>query len=166
VEFKRRTPVGIRLAPVLLLATVLAAYTLSPDAPSLPRRISFLDVQAPSFLVMFDSSSQETREARLERVISYIDENIGDLDRARDIAEVVDVSYETLRKHFRREMGVPIGRYLRQKRIDEARRRLVETDEPVYVVCWKVGYSSDSSGIRAFRQVTGMTMEEYQETVD
>jgi len=39
---------------------------------------------------------------------------------------------------------------------------LVETDDPMYVVCWKVGYSSDNNGIRAFRLCTGMTMEEYR----
>jgi AraC-like DNA-binding protein len=74
----------------------------------------------------------------------------------------VDVAYETLRKRFRREMGVPIGQYLRQKRIDEARRFLLDTNDPVYVICWEVGFSSDSSGIRAFKRETGLTMEEYR----
>lgn len=59
-------------------------------------------------------------------------------------------------------MGVPIGKYVRQVRIDEARRLLVETDDPVYVVCRKVGYSSDSNGIRSFKRHTGMTMKEYR----
>ena len=59
-------------------------------------------------------------------------------------------------------MGVPIGKYVRQVRIDEARRLLVETDDPVYVVCRKVGYSSDSNGIRAFNRYVGLTMQEYR----
>jgi len=74
----------------------------------------------------------------------------------------VDVAYETLRKRFRREMRVPIGQYLRQKRIDEARRLLLDTNDPVYVICWEVGFPSDSSGIRAFKRETGLTTEEYR----
>ena len=58
---------------------------------------------------------------------------------------------------------MPIGTYIRQTRIDEARRLLVETDDPVYVVCWNVGFSSDSSGIRAFKRETGLTMEAYRQ---
>lgn len=101
-------------------------------------------------------------EERIDRVTAYIRENIGDIESAREVAEIVDVSYQTLRKRFRREMGMPFGKYIRQVRIDEARRLLVETDEPVYVVCWKVGYSSDSNGVRAFKRQTGMTMGEYR----
>lgn len=106
--------------------------------------------------------SETTWDERIDRVTSYIEENVGDIERAREVAEVVDVSYETLRKRFRREVGMPIGTYIRQVRIDEARRLLLETDDPVYVVCWEVGFSSDSNGIRAFKRHTGMTMEEYR----
>jgi two-component system response regulator YesN len=106
--------------------------------------------------------SSQTWEDRIERVVSYIHDNVKDIETARDVAGVVDVSYEALRKRFRREIGMPIGQYIRQTRIDEAQRLLVETDDPVYVVCLTVGYSSDSSGIRAFKKATGMTMEAYR----
>lgn len=106
--------------------------------------------------------SDTTWEERINRVTSHIEENVGDIETAREVAEIVDVSYETLRKQFRREVGIPIGTYIRQARIDEARRLLIETDDPVYVVCWKVGFSSDSNGIRAFKRETGRTMGEYR----
>ena len=104
-----------------------------------------------------------TWDERIDRVTSHIEENIGDIETAREAAEVIDVSYEALRKRFRREMGTPLGKYIRQARIDEMKRLLIETDEPVYVVCRRVGYSSDSSGIRAFRQCTDTTMKEYRQ---
>lgn len=107
--------------------------------------------------------SDATWDRRLDRVTTYIENHLADIQTACDVADVVDVSYETLRKRFRRKLGVPIGTYIRQTRIDEARRRLLETDEPVYVVCWKVGFSSDSNGIRAFKRQMGMTMGEYRQ---
>lgn len=99
---------------------------------------------------------------RIKRVTSYIEDHLEEIDSPRECAEVVDVSYEALRKQFRRAKGMPVGKYIRQARIDEARRRLLETDEPVYKICWKVGFSSDSNGIRAFKRCTGMTMGEYR----
>jgi len=111
---------------------------------------------------MSDSPSPSTWDARIDRVTSFIGENIADIDCAEEVAQVLDVSYETLRKRFRREMGIPLGQYVRQVRIDEAKRLLIETDDPAYVVCWDVGYSSASSGIRAFKRQTDFTMEEYR----
>ena len=107
--------------------------------------------------------SASTWEERIDRVTAHIKEHIGDIETAREVAEVVDVAYETLRKRFRREMGTPLGKYIRQARIDEMKRLLIETDESVYVVCRRVGYTSDSSGIRAFRQCTDTTMKEYRQ---
>jgi two-component system response regulator YesN len=106
--------------------------------------------------------SDLTWDERIDQVTSHIQENIGEIDTAEEVAAVVEVSYETLRKRFRREQGMPLGKYIRQARIEEARRLLIETDDPVYVVCRKVGYSSDSNGIRAFKQCTGMTMRAYR----
>lgn len=111
---------------------------------------------------MSTSTSENVWDERIDRVASYVKENIGDVDTARVVAEVVDVSYETLRKRFRREMAVPIVQYLRQQRINEARRLLLETGDPVYTICLEVGFACDSSGIRAFKRETGMTMAAYR----
>jgi len=99
---------------------------------------------------------------RIQRVRAYIDDHLSEIDGARDVLEAVDVSYSTIRKQFRREVGVTLGQYISRARTEEARRLLIETHDPVYVVCRNVGYSNDSNGIRAFRKHTGMTMGEYR----
>lgn len=124
--------------------------------------VSFLRFFKNVQVTYIDMSAFRWNE-RIDRVTSYIEKNIGDIGTAREVAEVVDVSYETLRKRFRRTVGVPIGKYIRQKRIDKARRLLLETDMLVYEVCRHVGYSSDTNGIRAFKREVGMTMEEYRQ---
>lgn len=101
-------------------------------------------------------------EEHVDAVIKYIDENLGNIQTLREIAETTDVSYQTLRKAFRREKGLTIRDYLRRKRIDEMRRLLLGTDEPVSKVSPRVGYSSDSSAIRAFQGATGMTIQQYR----
>lgn len=95
---------------------------------------------------------------RVDHARAYIANYLSDIRSPREVARALDVSYETLRKQFRKVVDVPIGQYIRQARIDQARQLLVETDDPVYVICREVGYSSDSSGIRA----TGLTMDQYR----
>jgi len=107
-------------------------------------------------------STNEQKE-RIQRVLAYIDDHLSEIERAPDVAEAVDVSYSTIRKQFRREVGVTLGQHIARTRTEEARRLLIETDDPVYVVCWNVGYSNDSNGIRAFKHYTGMTMDEYRQ---
>jgi len=106
--------------------------------------------------------SSSSRSERVDRIVSYIKSNLGEIDCAPEVANAFDVCYETLRKQFRKEVGITIGQYIRQARVDEARRLLLETDKPVYRISWEVGYSSDSSGIRAFKRETGFTMGEYR----
>lgn len=106
--------------------------------------------------------SSDEWSKRIERVTTYIEEHLDEIENPKELADILDVSHETLRKRFRREEGMPLGKYIRQTRIDKARQLLLKTEEPVYVVCWKVGFSSDSSGIRAFKRCTGMTMGEYR----
>ena len=96
------------------------------------------------------------------RAKRHIAEHLADIESPREVAAALDVSYETLRKQFRRAVGVPMGRYIRQARVDRVRQLLIATDDPVHVVCHKVGFSSDSSGIRAFKRATGRTMAAYR----
>lgn len=101
-------------------------------------------------------------DAYAARAQSYIHEHLQEVTRPRDVAAALDLSYHTLRKRFRQATGMPMGQYMQRARINRARQLLVETDDPVWLVCQKVGYASDSSGIRAFKRVTGMTMGAYR----
>lgn len=97
-----------------------------------------------------------------ERIRHYIEENLRTIESPRDVAEALDVPYSTLRKHVRKKMQVPLGTYIRQRRVDRMRDMLVETDRPVYEICRAAGYASDTSGIRAFRRCEGITPAEYR----
>jgi len=154
--------------PVALLPDLgypaLTVWTAGPNVPAgLEKEETSRHFSVQPTSIAMSASYQNEWNERTDRVTSYVEANVGDVDSAREVAEVVDVFYETLRKRFRREMGVPIGQYLRQKRIDEARRLLLETDNPVYVIYWDVGFSSDGGGIRAFKRETGMTMAGYRQ---
>lgn len=77
--------------------------------------------------------------------------------RLADIAARTGVRPTTLASRFRREMGMTVGAYVRQRRIDFARRLLLETDAPVAEVARAAGFYDEAHLNRCFRQATGTT---------
>jgi len=100
---------------------------------------------------------------RFALVESYVAEHLPKLGDPRDAAAAVDVSYEELCARFVRETGIPFRIYVRQARVDEARRLLLRTNVPVEKVCRRVGYSNERVGNQIFVQETGTSMEQYRE---
>ena len=63
---------------------------------------------------------------------------------------------------FRELAGVPPMTYVRQLRLKQARHLLEQTDEPVKVVAWNVGYPDVSHFNRVFKQHVRQTPSQYR----
>ena len=51
---------------------------------------------------------------------------------------------------------------MQRLRIEDAKRRLERTDEPIDEIGWKVGYEDGASFRRLFKRTTGMTPGAYR----
>lgn len=81
-----------------------------------------------------------------------------DLRRGKSLREIADelgLDYDTFRKHFRSEMGVPPGRFRIRKRIDRACVLLYE-GRAVGDVATALGYSDPFLFSRQFKRYTGL----------
>ncbi len=74
-----------------------------------------------------------------------------------DIASAVKRSASWISHAVRKETGLTIGDWLREHRMVEARRRLVETSASVEAIAGAVGYGDVTHFIRTFRKSHGMT---------
>lgn len=74
-----------------------------------------------------------------------------------DLARAMSLSVGHCSREFSRLMGTPFGRYLRDRRLAEARRLLAETRLPVHTVATRVGFRDAAYLSRVFRETTGMT---------
>lgn len=70
------------------------------------------------------------------------------------LAEGSGLSASHLRRKFREELGIALGDYLAERRLNAARRLLEETDEPVGRIAAACGYDSIYSFSRFFRKRT------------
>ncbi|WNS45963.1 response regulator [Paenibacillus sp. MMS20-IR301] len=103
-------------------------------------------------------NSQDLNEA-----IRFIHENY---HKPLDLAMVsnhVSLNYAYFSNQFKKNIGKGFAEYLRDVRLDKARRLLAETDHKIVDITAMVGYESYKSFTRAFREVMDMQPTEYRQ---
>ena len=80
-----------------------------------------------------------------------------------DVAAAVDRTPSYVATAVRDETGLTVGDWLREHRMAEARRRLLETTTSVESIAGQVGYSDATSFVRGFRRAHGVTPRAWRE---
>lgn len=91
----------------------------------------------------------------------YIDQNYSEISSVSQVAEHFYYSREYLSRLFRKHFDSSVSDYIKKKRIAESQILIVQ-GHAIIDIAYKVGFSSLSTFIRAFRSVTNMTPSEYR----
>lgn len=103
-------------------------------------------------------NSQDLNEA-----IRFIHENYHKPIDLAMVSNHVSLNYAYFSNLFKKNIGKGFAEYLRDVRLDKARRLLAETDYKIIEITPLVGYESYKSFTRAFREVMGMQPTEYRQ---
>ncbi|MEF2246726.1 response regulator [Paenibacillus sp. IITD108] len=115
------------------------------------------------FYYEFKCSYRNTQD--LNEAIRFIHENYyKPLDLAM-VSNHVSLNYAYFSNLFKKNVGKGFAEYLRDVRMDKARRLLAETEHKIIEVAAMVGYESYKSFTRAFRDAMGMQPTEYRQTM-
>ncbi|MGH9833344.1 MAG: helix-turn-helix domain-containing protein [Blastocatellia bacterium] len=99
---------------------------------------------------------------KLRRVLEFMDENLErDLTLA-ELAEVADLSPFHFARSFKQTTGSTPIQFLMQRRIDFARRLLVESELPIVEIGLRAGFKNQSHFATLFRKITAMTPKAYR----
>ncbi|MBT2770836.1 helix-turn-helix domain-containing protein [Halomonas sp. ISL-60] len=137
----------------------LNEYTCMKDA------VQFL-YQAADQLVRFKSSNEQERaNAVIHSLCTYIQEHLEeDLSLVR-LAELYHFNPSYLSRFFKQEMGINLSEFIDELRIRRAKDLLRNADLMVREVALQVGYEAAHSFTRFFKKVTGMTPQEFRESL-
>jgi|WetSurMetagenome_2_1015567.scaffolds.fasta_scaffold185390_2 transcriptional regulator GlxA family with amidase domain len=94
----------------------------------------------------------------------WIQENLRTIRTIDDIAAVFGVSPETLRKSFVRDERTSLSDFVITERVERAKDLLVSTRLRCFEIAFDAGFSREDVGARAFRRLTGETMEHFRST--
>jgi two-component system response regulator YesN len=96
-------------------------------------------------------------------VKKYINDHLGEQRLSReDIANFVYLNPDYLTRLFKKQTGLSISDYLQQRRMEYAKKLLIETNMPVSEVALSVGYSNFSYFSTIFKKSTALNPMEFR----
>ena len=99
-----------------------------------------------------------------KRILLYIEDNLDSRLSLEKIAKDMNYSKFYIGRTFKDSTGMTLYKYIQGRRLDEAARKLAETDQPIVEVALEAGYSSQQAFTQAFRCVYACTPQEYRRT--
>lgn len=110
----------------------------------------------------FDKEISPQNVKKIRRAMDFIRENYRrDLNMAT-VSNYVSMNYTLFSNEFKKYCGVNFVNYLKEIRIQEAKRLLEETDQKISEIGAAVGYDNDKHFMKTFRSFCGMSPSEYR----
>ena len=132
-----------------------------------------LDGYVEAFLKFVEKAGNEHDPAfdgdqtkhKMEAAIKYIRDNYtSDLNMAV-VSNEVSMNYSFFSTAFKNYTGTNFVNFIRDLRVNEAKRLLTETDLRIYEIASKVGYDNDKHFMKSFKLSVGVSPREYRKNV-
>ena len=101
----------------------------------------------------------------LASVKEFLNENFSEPPGLDELANAARVHPTHLARVFRQFEHSTIGDYIRKARINYARQRMLESDEPLVEIALAAGFADQTHFTRSFKRVTGMTPTEFRRLI-
>ena len=139
---------------------------LESDEPYSDLRCRLLFVDFLIFLVRNANIAQGIRashaQQHLGKVLCYISDHLDSKLLLSDLAELSGYQPDYFGKLFRREIGISVSEYIRNRRIEQACCELTQTNHTMDEIALQTGFFDTSHFIKIFKKVCGMTPAQYR----
>lgn len=108
------------------------------------------------------SMEQDKYKKLVNSIKLGIDKDIYGVESVEQIARDLNISSSHAKNIFKKYTGITIFDYLFEKRMNEAKKLLRETDLHVYEIAERLGYRSKAYFSSAFQKYTGRNPNEYR----
>jgi AraC-like DNA-binding protein len=103
---------------------------------------------------------------KVSQIADYVSKNFAEPMAVVDIAKHIGMHPASATKLFKRICGMSLMNYITQHRIFHAQRLLFTTDMKIIDVALESGYQSASRFYAAFKEVCGVSPQEYRKSVE
>lgn len=161
---------GARLSEPVLLDTTSSLWLANRMYKEFSERDEFspIALESISTELLIAASRRDKRKTErnappwLGRLKEFLRENFSEPPCLNELAKAVDVHPMHLARVFRRFERCTVGDYIREVRIDYARKRLLGSNEPLVEIAMAAGFADQTHFTRSFKRVTGMTPSEFR----
>ena len=99
------------------------------------------------------------------QIREYVEQNIHTELTREQIGRDFFMNPDYIARLFRQQTEQSLNDYIRNRRIERAKKLLRETQLPVSIICGKVGYSYNTYFFHTFKQVAGMSPSEFRKNL-
>ena len=163
------------------LSSLIGDAALLPEAPDITKYrsipaieegLSVLFGRIASYIAAVYGEKEARRRLKgdaeddqiIRRMEEYIDSHAEEQIRLEDIADTVNLSPSYAAIYFRKKTGTTVREYMLGRKMEEARKKLLEKEASVTDIAYRLGYHDYRSFSRAFKNITGMTPSEFQDS--
>ncbi|MFC6202209.1 AraC family transcriptional regulator [Lactiplantibacillus nangangensis] len=116
-----------------------------------------------AFTVPLAANDVNPNQNLTDTVMDYINQAYAEPISGTTLAERFHVSLTTLNQQFNTNLQLSVNRYLRQVRLLNARRLLLETDRKIDYIATSCGFTNRKTLNRNFKAWKGLTPTEYRQ---
>ena len=98
----------------------------------------------------------------VERVIEYIEEHLNEDIGLSDVSREAGYSYYHMTRLFSSVLGESVGRYINRRRLYNASKKLIHSNQRVIEIALESGFESPEAFSRAFKTVFGNNPIDYR----
>lgn len=118
--------------------------------------IRLLALQSPAKASAFERS-RALPAWRLRRVIEYVEAHLDQQLTLVELANVAGFSVSHFKPLFKQAVGVPVHRFVLERRVERARLRLMEGKQSRTDIALEAGFTHPSHMARSLRRVLGLS---------
>lgn len=100
-----------------------------------------------------------------EECLKYIDSKCFEKISLQEIAEKTFYNPSYLSRMFRQYCGISLSEYIKEKRIEEAKRLLLGTELSIEEIMNRVGYTDRKQFYKCFKEISGQTPAQFRKGV-
>ena len=106
---------------------------------------------------------QKNREKKpIQEAKRIIQERFREQITLSDLSDALGLSAPYFSALFKAETGVTVSQYITNARIEEAKRLILSSPDPIPQIAEKVGYNDEKYLMRVFKKEVGLTISEYR----
>lgn len=147
-------------APVRIFRRIV--HELGQDDPSREITLEGLALELLGSAIRGTQRAESKKPGWFDSAVELIESRATDRARLDELAREVGVHPVHLAREFRRHLGIPVGEFVRRKRVEVAARMLLETDYLVSVIAQRCGFSDQSHLTRVFVAHHGRTPGQFR----
>lgn len=145
------------------VAFCLASSYMKYDMSNPVSATEFIEMKSEEIGLAYNSQRTGEYSKPIRDTLDYIRQNYGNENMTMaEVAKNVGLSSSWLSTKFKEEVGIGFVEYLNKVRISEAKLLIDGGEYMIYEVSEKTGFASSQYFSKIFKQITGLTPNEYK----